>query len=105
MAPEERRAFLDGTVRRRFDQLLAVLDAHGDSVRGVTTALRAGSAGSAMEAPALPTPESLAAMRPAASLYYEEELSQQEVAERLDVSRSISFPAPPAGSDAGDCPH
>jgi sulfofructosephosphate aldolase len=42
MAPEERRAFLDGTVRRRFEQLLAVLDAHGDSVRGVTTALRAG---------------------------------------------------------------
>jgi sulfofructosephosphate aldolase len=42
MAPEERRAFLDGTVRRRFEQLLAVLDAHGDSVRGVTTSLRAG---------------------------------------------------------------
>jgi sulfofructosephosphate aldolase len=35
MPPEERRAFLDGTVRRRFEQLLAVLDAHGDSVRGV----------------------------------------------------------------------
>ena len=34
------------------------------------------------------TPESLAAVHAAASLYYEEELSQQEVAERLDVSRS-----------------
>jgi DNA-binding transcriptional regulator LsrR (DeoR family) len=34
------------------------------------------------------TPESLAAIHAAASLYYEEELSQQEVAERLDVSRS-----------------
>jgi DNA-binding transcriptional regulator LsrR (DeoR family) len=33
-------------------------------------------------------PESLAAMHAAASLYYEQELSQQEVAERLDVSRS-----------------
>ena len=33
MAPAERRAFLDGTVRRRFEQLLAVLDAH--AVRGV----------------------------------------------------------------------
>jgi sulfofructosephosphate aldolase len=42
MAAEERRAFLDGTVRRRFEQLLTVLDAHGDSVRGVTTSLRAG---------------------------------------------------------------
>jgi sulfofructosephosphate aldolase len=28
MGPEERRAFLDGPVRRRFEQLLAVLDAH-----------------------------------------------------------------------------
>ncbi len=35
MPPEERRAFLDGTVRRRFEQLLEVLVAHGDSVRGV----------------------------------------------------------------------
>jgi sulfofructosephosphate aldolase len=35
MPPEERRAFLDGTVRRRFEQLLEVLDAHADSVRGV----------------------------------------------------------------------
>jgi DNA-binding transcriptional regulator LsrR (DeoR family) len=34
------------------------------------------------------TPDSLAAVHAAASLYYEEELSQQEVAERLDVSRS-----------------
>ena len=42
MAPKERRAFLDSTVRRRFEQLLAVLDAHGDSVRGVTPSLRAG---------------------------------------------------------------
>ena len=35
MRPRERRAFLEGTVRRRFEQLLAVLVAHGDSVRGV----------------------------------------------------------------------
>jgi sulfofructosephosphate aldolase len=35
MAPDERRAFLDGTVRRRFDELLALLQTHGDSVRGV----------------------------------------------------------------------
>jgi tagatose-1,6-bisphosphate aldolase len=42
MAPEERRAFLDGTVRGRVEKLLTVLDAHGDSVRGVTTSLRAG---------------------------------------------------------------
>jgi sulfofructosephosphate aldolase len=41
MAPEERRAFLDGPVRRRFEQLVAVLDAHGDSVRGVAPRLRA----------------------------------------------------------------
>ncbi len=42
MAPDERRAFLDGTVRRRFEQLLAVLDTHGDAVRGVAPLLRAG---------------------------------------------------------------
>ncbi len=41
MPPEERRAFLNGTVRRRFEQLLAVLDAHGDSARGVAPWLRA----------------------------------------------------------------
>jgi sulfofructosephosphate aldolase len=42
MAPGERRAFLDGTVRRRFEQLLAVLDAHGDALRGVTARIRVG---------------------------------------------------------------
>lgn len=42
MAPKERRVFLDSTVRRRFEQLLAVLDAHGDSARGVTPSLQAG---------------------------------------------------------------
>jgi sulfofructosephosphate aldolase len=42
MARDERRAFLDGTVRRRFEQLLAVLDAHADSVRGVTSGLSPG---------------------------------------------------------------
>jgi sulfofructosephosphate aldolase len=42
MAPEERREFLDRTVRRRFEQLLAVLDAHADSVRGVTSGLSPG---------------------------------------------------------------
>jgi sulfofructosephosphate aldolase len=40
MPPEERRAFLDGTVRRRFEQLLAVLDGHGDPGRGVAPWLR-----------------------------------------------------------------
>jgi sulfofructosephosphate aldolase len=35
MAAGERRAFLDGTVRRRFEELLALLQAHGDSARGV----------------------------------------------------------------------
>jgi tagatose-1,6-bisphosphate aldolase len=35
MAPDERRAFLDGTVRRRFEELRALLQAHGDSARGV----------------------------------------------------------------------
>jgi len=34
MAPGERRAFLDGPVRRRFDELLALLQAHGDPARG-----------------------------------------------------------------------
>ncbi len=42
MAPDERRAFLGGTVRRRFEQLLAVLDTHGDAVRGVAPLVRAG---------------------------------------------------------------
>jgi sulfofructosephosphate aldolase len=35
MAPDERRAFLDGTVRRRFEELLVLLQTHGDSERGV----------------------------------------------------------------------
>jgi sulfofructosephosphate aldolase len=42
MARDERRAFLDGTVRRRFEQLLAVLDSPGAAVRGVAPLLRAG---------------------------------------------------------------
>jgi sulfofructosephosphate aldolase len=42
MAPGERRAFLDGTVRRRFEQLLAVLDAHGDALSRVTARIRVG---------------------------------------------------------------
>jgi sulfofructosephosphate aldolase len=41
MGPTERRAFLDGTVRRRFEQLLAVLDTHGSAARGVATSLGA----------------------------------------------------------------
>ena len=41
MAPEERRAFLDGTVRRRLEQLLAVLDTDGDAARAVAPSLRA----------------------------------------------------------------
>jgi hypothetical protein len=41
MGPAERRAFLDGTVRRRFEQLLAVLDTHGSAVRGVAPLLGA----------------------------------------------------------------
>ena len=35
MPPRERRAFLEGTVRRRFEQLLRVLEAYGESARGV----------------------------------------------------------------------
>jgi sulfofructosephosphate aldolase len=38
MAPEERRAFLDGTVRRRFEELLELLEKHGDPARGVARA-------------------------------------------------------------------
>jgi sulfofructosephosphate aldolase len=36
MAAAERRAFLDGTVRLRFEELLAILEAHGAPGRGVT---------------------------------------------------------------------
>ena len=35
MAGEERRAFLDGTVRRRFEELLGILEARGAAERGV----------------------------------------------------------------------
>jgi sulfofructosephosphate aldolase len=38
MAPGERRAFLDGAVRRRFEELLTLLDEHGDPARGVVQA-------------------------------------------------------------------
>jgi hypothetical protein len=34
MRPSERRAFLEGTVRRRFEELLAVLAGHGSPVSG-----------------------------------------------------------------------
>ena len=40
MPAGERRAFLEGTVRRRFEQLLEVLDAHHDPGRGLSQALR-----------------------------------------------------------------
>jgi tagatose 1,6-diphosphate aldolase len=36
MPAAERRAFLDGTVRVRFEELLGILEAHGASERGVT---------------------------------------------------------------------
>jgi sulfofructosephosphate aldolase len=47
MGAQERRAFLDGTVRRRFEDLLAVLDAHMDPARAVAPwpAVEAGAAG------------------------------------------------------------
>ena len=51
------------------------------------------------------TPESLAAMHAAASLYYEEELSQQEVAKRLDVSRSTVSRLLQLARSAGNRPH
>jgi sulfofructosephosphate aldolase len=34
MPPRERRAFLEGTVRRRFEQLLELLETYGESTRG-----------------------------------------------------------------------
>jgi sulfofructosephosphate aldolase len=40
MPARERRAFLEGTVRRRFEQLLEVLDADCDPARGLSDALR-----------------------------------------------------------------
>lgn len=40
MAAGERRAFLDGPVRRRFEELLELLEAHGDPARGVAPWLR-----------------------------------------------------------------
>ena len=39
MPPRERRAFLEGTVRGRFEQLLEVLDAHCEPGRGVSAIL------------------------------------------------------------------
>ncbi len=40
MPAQERRAFLDGTVRRRFEELLELLVAHGDPARGAAPWLR-----------------------------------------------------------------
>jgi sulfofructosephosphate aldolase len=40
---EERRGFLHGTARHRFEDLLALLDAHGDPARGVAPWLRPAS--------------------------------------------------------------
>jgi sulfofructosephosphate aldolase len=41
MAAEERRAFLDGTVRRRFEELLEIVEARGAVERGVNAWARA----------------------------------------------------------------